>query len=77
MQAQIPAAMCALHNFIRLHNPLDDEDSKDDLEKGSKNKNGRPRPDDDEDLLAINFNEGNNAKAWRHGIADMMWADYQ
>lgn len=66
VQARIPAALCALHNFIYMHksdhdNDLSDSDSE---------------PLDEEILIDMDV-DNQTAKQMRDGIAQAMWDDYQ
>lgn len=79
VQAQIPPAICALHNFILNHDPRDIDHylsgNEDDLD---------PTPgqaqDNDFGLLAstaVTAAEREGATAHRDRIAEQMWNDYQ
>jgi len=71
IQARIPSALCAIHNFNRKHDLPDSEafpndgvyfDDNDDIDNG-------PHPTDDAE-------EDNNASTMRDRIAQEMWEDY-
>ena len=71
IQAQIPSALCAIHNFNRKHDLPDSEafpndgayfDDNDDTDNG-------PHPTNDAE-------EDNNASTMRDRIAQEMWEDY-
>jgi hypothetical protein len=71
IQARIPAAMCTIHNFIRLHDPqegpLPDADSDGDLAE-----------DEEEVVAAVDEEEApNDMKHLRDRIAEDMWTQYQ
>jgi hypothetical protein len=65
VQAQIPAALCAIHNFIRIHNP-----GEEDSEIGGAG---------DDVVHSIGFQESTNdaVVARRDRIAAEMWTSYQ
>jgi hypothetical protein len=72
IQAQIPAALCGIHNFIRFHDPaegrLPDADYLPD-DAPAANSEGAPagnRVPAHDDLHLM-----------RDGIAEAMWVDYQ
>ena len=72
VQAQIPAALIAVHNFIREHDPEEILEFKDILED-------LPAIDEFGDLAEgpPNQAEQRRAEATRDGIAQAMWQDYQ
>jgi hypothetical protein len=70
-QARIPAALAAIHNFIRMHDPDDLQDfaESEDLEPGfvaGELAAGQTRPA-----------EKRQSNARRDAIAAAMWAQYQ
>lgn len=74
IQAQIPAALCSIHNFIRIHDPqqeamLGEEDQVNHVDAG------------DDNVQQIGFVEANDANnpvvERRDTIAQAMWNDYQ
>lgn len=70
IQARIPAALAAVHNFIREHEPEEDNDESDD----DAPIGGRVDGDEDEaDRVNIGVNE---PSARRDRIAHKMWAQY-
>ncbi|KAG2745074.1 hypothetical protein P692DRAFT_20742611, partial [Suillus brevipes Sb2] len=82
IQAQIPAALCVLHNFIRVHDPsesnipIDDEDGEADV--GAEDAVADTR--DAEDATAMeedNEHDFRQAAELRDRIAEAMWAQYQ
>lgn len=82
IQAQIPAALCVLHNFIRVHDPsesnipIDDEDGEADV--GAEDAVADTR--DAEDATAMeedNEHDFRQAAELRDHIAEAMWAQYQ
>lgn len=72
IQAQIPAALCALHNFVRRYDPEDDG------ELGGVNP-----PDEDVEPAGVladgpaDAAERRRADRRRDDIAEEMWVDYQ
>lgn len=72
VQAKVIPALCALHNFIRVHDPgdLDDQDWQEEIERQGpvlsaadlKNK--------------VNQAERDRAAARREKMANEMWNDY-
>jgi hypothetical protein len=73
IQARIPVALCAIHNFIRIHDTeelvLDDPLDQDD----------NTAPDADGVAMALEVQEepGSTAAIRRDRIAQDMWEDYQ
>lgn len=71
VQARIPSALVAIHNFIRTYDPDELADFKDILED---------QPDVDEfgDLASgpPTRTEQRRAEQTRDGVAEAMWADY-
>lgn len=68
-QVRIPPALCALHNFIRIHDPSEIEDFNDVL--GDPDRTGE---------LAegpATREERDRADARRDFIAESMWESYQ
>jgi hypothetical protein len=76
IQARIPAALSALHNFIRIHTRYDEAADEDDLEDDADAGDDQDSGGDNFNL-ANNFNDDESAKAWRDDIANAMWIDYQ
>ena len=74
-QARIPPALCAVHNFIRIHDPneiLNFNNDTQDLNSGLEN--------DSRGVLAegpANLEEREAAKVKREEIGNRMWHDYQ
>lgn len=71
-QAKVVLALCALHNFIRVHDPddLDDQDWQEENER-------RPPMPSTADLGGrVNQAERDRATAKREKIAGDMWDDY-
>jgi hypothetical protein len=71
IQAQIPATMCTIHNFIRLHDPqegpLPDAGSDGDLAE-----------DEEEVVAAVDEEEApNDMKHLCNHIVEDMWTQYQ
>jgi hypothetical protein len=72
IQARIPAALCAIHNFICIHDPAEDTiltvDDDDD---------NAPRPlDHDHEASAAAAAEIDTPSTKRDCIAQAMWDDY-
>lgn len=77
IQAHIPPALCALHNFIMKYNPTDVEEYLDDLWPTDLNcgiwdsSMGNLAED------RVDHTERNQANAFRDQIAQQMWDQYQ
>jgi len=69
IQARIPAALCAIHNFIRVH------DTADDIILTDHDHDGNPF-DHDHVASASVAAEIDEPSARRDRIAERMWADY-
>src|ERR1700678_2977377 len=69
IQAQIPAALCAIHNFISHHDP--DEDEMEDLDDGGDGDDGG-----NDEHRACN-EEAIEPSVRRDRIAQGMWDDYK
>src|ERR1700733_3755611 len=71
IQAQIPAALCAIHNFIRIHDPQEEElEDNGDTNSGGHTGDGFARQ--------VSNIEGNDAVTHRRNmIAQAMWSSYQ
>ncbi|KAG2062125.1 hypothetical protein BDR06DRAFT_868760, partial [Suillus hirtellus] len=74
IQTYIPAALCAIHNFICSHSPdgLIDEPN-DDEHFNYDNPSHQGIPDDNDDKS----DRGGGMKEARNCIAHCMWEDYQ
>lgn len=72
IQAKVVLALCALHNFIRVHNPddLDDRDWQEEIERQP------PMPTADDLRNRVNQAERDRAIAKREQVAHDMWSDY-
>jgi hypothetical protein len=71
VQARIPAALCAIHNFIREHDP-----SPDPHLSTTPDRRGNPEYDDNTNVqVYTGAARDNHAK--RDEIAIAMWEDYQ
>jgi hypothetical protein len=70
IQARIPAALCAIHNFIQEHDPNEGElEEGRNVHEGLGNEGVPPAPEDDLDET--------NATILRNQIAQDMWDQYQ
>ena len=69
---RVPAALCAIHNFIQIHNPGEGPVPNDDPVDGDggddEGSGHNPEPVEDEGL--------EEERALRDQIADQMWEDY-
>jgi hypothetical protein len=74
VQAQIPAALCAIHNFIRLHDldegPLPGVDGASDKDTSSQAE----QPDLD---AVVGQDTASEMSSMRDQIAEAMWDQYQ
>lgn len=69
LQAKIPPALCAIHNFIRLHDPCEGSfESSDFIDRHQINDDLFRQPAD---------NAHHNHDTRRDEIAETMWIDYQ
>ena len=82
IQSRLPTALCALHNFIRTHDPDDDNETQ---------ENGVPVDNGDEDVQVPGLflpevepeaggpggTSQNRAISMRNRIASELWAQYQ
>jgi hypothetical protein len=75
VQAQIPAALCAIHNFIRIHNPQEE------AILGEEEQVNQHVDAGDDNVQQTGFVEANDATnpvvKRRDTIAQEMWNDYQ
>jgi hypothetical protein len=71
IQARIPAALCAIHNFIRLHDPAENETlaDNDDTENDTQ-------VDHDHEASAAVAAEIDTPSTKRDHIAQAMWDNY-
>ena len=76
IQVQIPAALCALHNFIRIHTSNEETDTVN-SDNGEDGGGDEDYPDTSGFNQDVNFAEGGDVKKWRDEIAAAMWSDYQ
>ena len=70
-------AICALHNFIRIHDPTDEGQLTTGNATGVTGVSERPTPNEEELHNYISRAETNRATAKRDQIAKEMWASYQ
>lgn len=75
VQAQIPAALCAIHNFIRIHDDPDEVLPEELEDEGFVH--GADAGNDH--VYQVDFVEGvdNAAEQRRDNIAQAMWTEYQ
>jgi hypothetical protein len=66
IQARLPAALAAIHNFIMHHTPHDEPIS-------SSNSNGTNDDDENENIF---MGEQEDVDERRNAIAEKMWQDY-
>ncbi|KAF8802848.1 hypothetical protein BYT27DRAFT_7111370, partial [Phlegmacium glaucopus] len=73
VQNQIPAALCAIHNFIRIHDPTEEVDIVTEDQVNHQANTG------DAFVHQIEYNEAmdGDVAARRDEIAQRMWQDYQ
>jgi len=72
VQAQIPTALCAIHNFIQIH----DADEADVLRDSSYTANYDSG--EDPPMMVVTGTDGQEGSDERRGcIAQAMWEDYQ
>jgi hypothetical protein len=77
VQAQIPSALCAIHNFIQIYDPKEDE--LPDIGHPEYSNNSIPNPGDD-GVRQINYGEDDvldDVAVRRDKIAQDMWVSYQ
>jgi hypothetical protein len=71
-QARIPPALCAIHNFIRIHDPTEIEESDDeDIDDCDPNQSRSDLAEGPADR-----EERQRATEYRDNIAATMWEDY-
>lgn len=75
MQAQIPSALCAIHNFILIHDPPTDDKFPHD-ENSTNPIISIPNPGDNE-VQHVDENVSSDVAVRRDKIAEDMWASYQ
>jgi hypothetical protein len=76
IQVKIPPALCALHNFIRHHDPTDIED----YDEGPHHGVGLELEEGDYGELStgsVDTPERERARTRRDQIANDMWVQYQ
>ena len=74
IQAQIPTALCAVHNFIRKHDSLEDDLDSD--ETGDDEEHAESIDDLGTDGAA-EIDSDDSVQAMHDRIAEAMWVDYQ
>jgi hypothetical protein len=72
IQARIPTALCAIHNFIRHHDANDPSQPAPDDAFDHHNDDDQPHGEQ-----AVDPEEENEADQQRNQIAQAMWDDYQ
>lgn len=75
IQARLPAALCTIHNFIRIHDPQEPADQHD--TDAFVFNTGNPRFDNDYIASAEEAAAQDQPSARRDQIAQEMWDDYQ
>jgi hypothetical protein len=73
IQARIPAALAAIHNFICVHSDADDDNPLK-MNGGDTVNTGHNNSNEDDGPV---FNDDNNVDERRDQIAWAMWGDYQ
>ena len=73
VQARIPAALCAIHNFIRIHDPAEDTVLAADNDNDYDDNTALDR---DHEAFAAAAAENDTMSAKRDSIAQAMWDDY-
>jgi hypothetical protein len=75
MQARLIPALCALHNFIRIHDPSDDMDiTQEEIDEMLEDE----RPSVEGNLqTGVTAVETERASRWREQIAQSMWVQYR
>ena len=75
VQAQIPSALCAIYNFIKINHPNEEE-----LPKSINSEYSSPIPDPGDDTVrwtqSTENDEIEDIKIWRDRIAQDMWEDF-
>jgi hypothetical protein len=85
IQAQIPAALCAIHNFIRSYDPDEgdppadhpNDDDSDEENRPLEREDGDPELDDTIVAVEEDDDERRQGSAMRDRIATAMWVHYQ
>lgn len=82
IQARIPPALCALHNFIRHHDPTDVTASdfkgvESELEDGEHGEHGEREEHGELSTSSVGPPERERAGTRRDQIAHEMWDQYQ
>ena len=76
VQAQIPSALCAIYNFIKINHP-----NKEELPKSIISEYSSPIPDPGDDTVrqtqSMENDEIEDIKIRRDRIAQDMWEDFQ
>jgi DDE superfamily endonuclease len=75
IQARIPAALCAIHNFIRIHDPADEAIGTSDDDDDDDGDTGAPF-DRDHIAAAAAAAELDGPSQRRDRIAQQMWENY-
>ena len=76
IQARIPAAAAVLHNFIRIHDPTEQNDIEFQDAEDDNDTNDRDIQAGDQ-MNADNNEDGNEHNVRRDNIAIAMWNQYQ
>ena len=68
IQARLPAALCALHNFMRTHDNAEEVDSNSEMQEAAPLA---------AEAIGVLPQEGADMGRFRDDIAQAMWNDYQ
>lgn len=78
IQARIPAALCALHNYITINDPNEGTLPQAAVVNDNPSHQGQPDEATSDDMhVDVDANSSANSNALRDDIATQMWNDYQ
>ena len=77
VQAQIPAALCAVHNFIQTHSHGHHDSDDSDNDSGDDDEDRMASAANNAPAVASDVPDDDDAKLWRDEIAEAMWTAYQ
>jgi len=78
IQAHIPTALCAIHNFIYEHDPIDKPPKPDNASGSCSDNYDTTNSEQDEAAATMMELEEESDASRRHDyIAQMMWVEYQ